>query len=390
DVVRMSCGWCADAGGMQLAVHDTTGTTPPARHDWWLSEECFASSGGRPATRLPNVQSEGIAMPTTRKSAKRTANKPAVGKTSASARKTTRKAATRKPSTSRTSTQGRGDPRQSARGSAAARRAAGPSTKAGSSTAKRANRSTRGKAPNAIELLTKDHGEVKKMFRKAERMDADDPALRALVEKACAALTLHAELEEQLFYPPLREKDPDAIAEAAVEHDVAKDLIAQLRSMSAGDERYQATFKVLGEYVGHHIEEEEGEIFRLAKRAKLDLAAIGAEIKTRKEGAARVDGSADGDRAAASRDAARKAARGPGPAHRAPAGREASAADDNSSGHESDPMPERTYGRTHGDVAEDTEQPGRSGRFAGAVEDDPADTEVDVETPRDAARRNAH
>jgi hemerythrin superfamily protein len=126
-----------------------------------------------------------------------------------------------------------------------------------------------------IEMLTEDHRAAEQLFRQGEKF-ADDPnQLQPIAQRACAALTQHAEIEEEFFYPALREKDDDhLIAEAQVEHNSAKQLIADLESMDPDDERYHATFKVLGEYVKHHIKEEEDEIFPLARKSKADFEPL--------------------------------------------------------------------------------------------------------------------
>lgn len=146
---------------------------------------------------------------------------------------------------------------------------------------------TKAKAPNAIDLLKEDHEKVKKAFKQFEKMDRSDvESCRELVERVCAELRVHTTLEEEIVYPALREAigDEDLMNEAAVEHESAKSLIEQLEKMEAGDPNYFATFTVLGEYVVHHVKEEEGEMFPQAKKAKeLDLAALGEEIKARKE-----------------------------------------------------------------------------------------------------------
>ena len=125
-----------------------------------------------------------------------------------------------------------------------------------------------------IEMLTDDHARVKKLFNRGEKLSDDPEKLQPIVEEACNALTQHAEIEEEFVYPALEGADDEhLIAEARVEHDSAKQLIADLQSMDADDERYFATFKVLGEYVKHHVREEEGEIFPLARKANVDLEA---------------------------------------------------------------------------------------------------------------------
>lgn len=143
-------------------------------------------------------------------------------------------------------------------------------------------------AQDALALLVEDHKNVKKMFKdfdKLKESDGSDEAKAALVEKICMELTVHAQVEEEIFYPAVREaiEDDDLMDEAEVEHAGAKDLIAQLEGMAPGDEHYDAKVTVLGENIEHHIEEEEGEMFPKAKKAKLDLADLGEQIAARKE-----------------------------------------------------------------------------------------------------------
>ncbi|HEY3075884.1 MAG TPA: hemerythrin domain-containing protein [Burkholderiales bacterium] len=146
---------------------------------------------------------------------------------------------------------------------------------------------TRGKTANAIDLLKEDHEKVKKAFKEFEKMDRSDAeSCRELVEHVCADLRVHTTLEEEIVYPALREaiEDEDIMNEAAVEHETAKMLIEQLENMEPDDPNYFATFTVLGEYVMHHVKEEEGEMFPQAKKAKaLDLEALGKQMKARKE-----------------------------------------------------------------------------------------------------------
>ena len=141
---------------------------------------------------------------------------------------------------------------------------------------------------NAIDLLKADHEKVAKAFRQFEKMDrADTEACRELVTSVCADLRVHTTLEEEIFYPAVREaiEDEDIMNEAAVEHETAKMLIEQLENMEPDDPNYVATFTVLGEYVMHHVKEEEDEMFPQAKKAKaLDLEALGGEMRARKEG----------------------------------------------------------------------------------------------------------
>lgn len=146
---------------------------------------------------------------------------------------------------------------------------------------------TRSKTPTAIDLLKEDHDKVKKAFKEFEKMDRSDvETVRQVVRSVCDDLRVHTMLEEEIFYPAVREAidDEDIMNEAAVEHDTAKMLIDQLEAMDAADPNYYATFTVLGEYVLHHVKEEEGEMFPQAKKAEgLDLTALGEQIRARKE-----------------------------------------------------------------------------------------------------------
>lgn len=127
---------------------------------------------------------------------------------------------------------------------------------------------SRGSSPKSqiVAMLKADHKKVKKAFKDFEKMDPqEDPeSCRALVEQTLAEIEVHAELEEQIFYPAARGavKEEDLLDEAEVEHMTAKVLIEQLKGMGPEQEKYAATFKVLGEYINHHVQEEEGEIFK--------------------------------------------------------------------------------------------------------------------------------
>ena len=139
---------------------------------------------------------------------------------------------------------------------------------------------------DAIALLKEDHQRVKKAFKEFEKMDHEDSeAVKALVTEVCQELKVHTMLEEELFYRAVRAAidDDDIMNEATVEHQSAKDLIEQLEKMEPDDPMYVAMFTVLGEYVMHHVEEEEGEMFPEAREADLDLKELGEQMKARKE-----------------------------------------------------------------------------------------------------------
>jgi len=141
------------------------------------------------------------------------------------------------------------------------------------------------RAPNAINMLTEDHAMVRKMFKQFEKMKEGDDAEKAeLVQRICKELTVHAQLEEEIFYPAAREamEEQDLLDEAEVEHASLKQLIGELEGMRPGDELYDAKVTVLGEYVEHHVKEEEKQMFPKVKKAKLDLEEIAEQIEARK------------------------------------------------------------------------------------------------------------
>ena len=152
----------------------------------------------------------------------------------------------------------------------------------GSRTSRAASRAS-AKPADAIKLLKDDHREVKTWFKEFENLD-DDAKKEALARKICLALTVHARIEEELFYPALRKAidDEDLLDEAEVEHATAKQLIAEIQSMTPDDRLFDAKIKVLGEYVVHHVGEEENELFPEARESSVDLNALGAQLAKRK------------------------------------------------------------------------------------------------------------
>ena len=141
---------------------------------------------------------------------------------------------------------------------------------------------------DAVSLLSADHAEVKQMFESYKQLveeDGDSEEKRELAEQICLALTVHAEIEEEIFYPAMRESIDDDLLldQAEVEHAAAKDLIAQIQGMDPDDALYDAKVLVLGEYVDHHVEEEESEIFPAAEKSGVDLEVLGAELAERKQ-----------------------------------------------------------------------------------------------------------
>jgi hemerythrin superfamily protein len=139
---------------------------------------------------------------------------------------------------------------------------------------------------DAIEMLMADHRKVGKLFGNFDthKDDADDQDKSAIVKLICNELKVHTALEEEIFYPAVRKaiQDADLMDEALVEHAGAKDLIAQLEDSDPEDDLYDAKVTVLGEQIDHHVKEEEGDMFPKAKKAKVDTAALGAQMLKRK------------------------------------------------------------------------------------------------------------
>ncbi len=146
-------------------------------------------------------------------------------------------------------------------------------------------------AKDACDLLDTDHKNVMKMFKEYEELTNSRARSAAqkkmdLARQICMELTVHTQVEEEIFYPALRAalKETDMLDEAAVEHQSAKELIAQLQEASEADDMFDAKVKVLGEYVNHHIKEERSEIFTKARSSrKLDLMGMREELEARKE-----------------------------------------------------------------------------------------------------------
>jgi hemerythrin superfamily protein len=138
---------------------------------------------------------------------------------------------------------------------------------------------------DAISLLKQDHKEVSALFKKFESADSGKGDIAAEV---CKLLTVHAQIEEELFYPAAREalenseEGEDLLDEAEVEHASAKELIAQIEASEEGEHLFEAKVTVLGEYIKHHVEEEEKELFPKVSKTDLDLDTLGKQLKARK------------------------------------------------------------------------------------------------------------
>lgn len=150
-------------------------------------------------------------------------------------------------------------------------------------TTKQQSNGDRAKAQDATTLLRADHKLVSDLFEDYEKSRVRSKK-QALAQQICSELTVHAQIEEEIFYPAVKAalKDDELIPEATVEHASLKDLIAQLESGDDDEEMFDAKVKVLSEYVKHHVKEEQNEIFPKAKATRLDMNELGARLAERK------------------------------------------------------------------------------------------------------------
>ena len=140
---------------------------------------------------------------------------------------------------------------------------------------------------NAVSLLKADHREVEELFKQYETQKEERSAAKVkTAQLICVALTIHAAIEEEIFYPTVRkamkDEGKELLDEAAVEHQSLKDIIGRLDAASAKDPLYDAGVKVLEEYVKHHVKEEEGELFPKVRATDLDLEELGNQMLARK------------------------------------------------------------------------------------------------------------
>lgn len=147
----------------------------------------------------------------------------------------------------------------------------------------------RGGGRSAIDMLLQDHKRAQKLFRDFEKLERDDyEGIRELVETACLELQIHSMLEEEIFYPAVRARveqqdQEDLLNEAEVEHETVDELIAKLHALEPDDPMYCAYFTVLGEYVKHHLKQEEQALFPKVEKLHLDLNQLGEDMRLRRE-----------------------------------------------------------------------------------------------------------
>jgi hemerythrin superfamily protein len=164
--------------------------------------------------------------------------------------------------------------------------------------------------PNAIEMLKQDHRNVEELFKQFEATE-DPDTKQQVCRNTIRELEIHAAVEEEIFYPAARPHvdEEELIDEAREEHHVVKLLLGELKKMSAGDERYDAKYKVLSESVKHHVEEEESELFPMVQ-SDLDAEALGEKMQARKEQLQRQGANGSGTRKTGSKSRSAKSRSG--------------------------------------------------------------------------------
>ncbi len=142
---------------------------------------------------------------------------------------------------------------------------------------------SKAKHKEATALLRADHKLVSDLFAEYDKTRSSAKKME-LVTQICNELTVHAQVEEEIFYPAVKAalKDTELIPEAVVEQATMKDLIAQIEGKEPDGEMFDAKVKVLSEYVKHHVKEEHAEMFPKAKATKLDMIELGAQLASRK------------------------------------------------------------------------------------------------------------
>jgi hemerythrin superfamily protein len=136
---------------------------------------------------------------------------------------------------------------------------------------------------DAIAMLRADHKKVSELFEQFEKSRSTSKK-KALVAQICMELTVHTRLEEEIFYPAVKAalRDKELVPEASVEHASVKALISQVQDAEPDGEEYDAKVKVMSEYVKHHVKEEQNEMFPKAKKTRLDMEALAAQMADRK------------------------------------------------------------------------------------------------------------
>lgn len=151
-------------------------------------------------------------------------------------------------------------------------------------TTQTAARKSATKPQDATAMLRADHKLVSSLFDDFEKARSTEKK-KAIVTKICTELTVHTQLEEEIFYPAFKAalEDHELVPEANVEHEAVKNLIAKLEGLEPDGELYDARVKVMAEFVKHHVKEEQTQMFPKAKKSGMDLRELGRQMLARKQ-----------------------------------------------------------------------------------------------------------
>ncbi len=157
-------------------------------------------------------------------------------------------------------------------------------TTTSSTTRRTATSKTAAQPQEATAMLRADHKLVSGLFEDFEKARSA-ARKKAIVAKICSELTVHAQLEEEIFYPAFKAalKDHELVPEAQVEHSSVKDLIAQVEGVEPDGEMFDAKVKVMVEFVKHHVKEEQTQMFPKARKSQMDLRELGRQMHARKQ-----------------------------------------------------------------------------------------------------------
>jgi len=203
--------------------------------------------------------------------------------TKKTAKKSRARAGARKTAAAKKASAKKAGARKGAAKSAAKKKSAAKSTRANG-----ARRTTR--EPEAIALLKQDHRRVEELFEEFEEASSSSEK-RSIAREICLELVVHAKIEEEIFYPAVKDVvEDDIYTEAHVEHDGAKVLIAEIMEGDPRDEFYDARVKVLSEMIKHHVKEEEQRdgMFAQARKSDIDFDELGERLAQRKEDLMRI------------------------------------------------------------------------------------------------------
>jgi len=137
--------------------------------------------------------------------------------------------------------------------------------------------------PNAVQMIRQDHKKVEGLFRKFDQQK-NNGAKKRIADQVIQELEVHTTLEEEIFYPAVQNElgDEETIDKANKDHQQAKEIIHELKTMDSEDDHLEEKFAELVECIKHHVEEEESEMLPKAEESGMDLTDYGKQMSERK------------------------------------------------------------------------------------------------------------